>query len=127
MSQSFSAEDYRYMARAIQLAKGAIRVGLDTLCRAAGIEAPDRLYIAGAFGNFLNVDDLMSLGFLPPVKRENVEMVGNAAGDGAVCAAFSTEFMARADALAKYVKVLNLAEQASFQEAFVKALRFGMA
>lgn len=110
--------------RAIQLAKGAIRVGLDTLCQAAGIDAPDRLYIAGAFGNFLNIDDLMSLGFLPPVKRENVEMVGNAAGEGAICGAFSADFKNRADALAKKVEVLNLAEQASFQEAFVTALGF---
>ncbi len=111
--------------RAIQLAKGAIRVGLDTLCQAAGIDAPDRLCIAGAFGNFLNIDDLMSLGFLPPVKRENVEMVGNAAGEGAICGVFSADFKSRADALAQKVEVLNLAEQASFQEAFVKALGFG--
>jgi len=113
--------------RAVQLAKGALRAGLDTLCNAAGIEAPDRLYIAGAFGNFLHVDDLVCLGFLPPVRREHVKMVGNAAGEGAVCSAFSADFQARADALAQRVEVLNLAEQASFREAFVKALGFGMA
>jgi uncharacterized 2Fe-2S/4Fe-4S cluster protein (DUF4445 family) len=45
--------------RAIQLAKGALRTGIDLLCREEGLETPAKLLVAGAFGSFINKIDAL--------------------------------------------------------------------
>ncbi|MCX7668573.1 MAG: ASKHA domain-containing protein, partial [Anaerolineae bacterium] len=70
--------------RELQLAKGAIRCGIETLLQHAGIgpAALDRVIIAGAFGTYIDVDSALTIGLLPPVPRERLTQVGNAAGTG---------------------------------------------
>jgi uncharacterized 2Fe-2S/4Fe-4S cluster protein (DUF4445 family) len=71
--------------RAIQLAKGAIRAGIDTLLAEHGIDPGqiDRILIAGAFGSHIDVDSALRIGLLPPVSRDRIRQIGNAAGSGA--------------------------------------------
>ena len=68
--------------RAIQLAKGAIRAGIDTLLAERGIDPGriDRILIAGAFGSHIDVDSALRIGLLPPVSRDRIRQIGNAAG-----------------------------------------------
>ena len=57
--------------RSLQLAKGAIHTGWELLLENLGVplEELDRVYIAGAFGNYLDLDAAQQLGLFPPVER----------------------------------------------------------
>ena len=71
--------------RKLQLAKGAIRAGIEILLSVGGVDYQelDEIILAGAFGSFLRRESALKMGLLPPVEPEKVQSVGNAAGEGA--------------------------------------------
>ncbi|NTU60432.1 MAG: ATP-binding protein, partial [Deltaproteobacteria bacterium] len=111
--------------RAVQLGKAALRAGVEILCREAGVERLDGIYLAGTFGNYLNPVDLLRIGVLPPVEAEQIVAIGNAAGDGARLALFSTAYRKRAAALAERIRVVELSMRADFQDVFVDSMELG--
>jgi len=110
--------------RAIQLAKGALRTGIDLLCREAGRQFPAKLLVAGAFGSFINKKDALKIGMFPRIPEENIDVVGNAAGAGAIMALFDENMVARANELSRSTRVLDLSTHPDFQEAFINSLAF---
>jgi uncharacterized 2Fe-2S/4Fe-4S cluster protein (DUF4445 family) len=71
--------------RALQLAKGAIATGCSLLLAHVGL-APDdvrHIDVAGAFGNYLDLDNALAIGLLPRIPLDRIAFVGNAAGVGA--------------------------------------------
>lgn len=106
--------------RAIQLAKGAIRTGLDVLLRDAGLASRDldRVLVAGAFGSFIDIDDAIAIGLLPDVPRRNVVQIGNAAGTGACRLIACNGARTRAARLAEEVRYIELASQPDFDTVF---------
>jgi uncharacterized 2Fe-2S/4Fe-4S cluster protein (DUF4445 family) len=61
---------------------------------------------------------------LPPVEPAKMEVVGNAAGEGAKAALLSRERRERAREIARKVGYVELTTNPDFEEAFVRALRF---
>nr|PZN71064.1 MAG: (Fe-S)-binding protein [Bacillota bacterium] len=112
--------------RAFQLAKGAIRAGIEVLLRAAGIGASalDRVLLAGAFGNYLRRESAVATGLLPPVDPERILPIGNAAAAGAKLALLSRRARERAEALARSVQFVELATHPDFEEVFLEALNY---
>jgi uncharacterized 2Fe-2S/4Fe-4S cluster protein (DUF4445 family) len=106
--------------RAIQLAKGAIRTGLDVLLSDAGLASRDldRVLVAGAFGSFIDIDDAIAIGLLPDVPRRNVVQIGNAAGAGACRLVACGGARTRAARLAQEVRYIELASQPDFDTVF---------
>ena len=110
--------------RAVQLAKGALRAGIDLLCRQNGLDRPRRILLAGAFGSFIDRADALKIGMFPEMPVEAIEVVGNAAGAGAVQALLDPTRFEQARQLARSTAVLDLAGHPEFQTAFVGALGF---
>ncbi|MCP4114927.1 MAG: DUF4445 domain-containing protein [Desulfobacteraceae bacterium] len=110
--------------RAVQLGKAALITGIRFLCQAAGIDQPTRILIAGAFGSHLGKEDMLTLGMLPALDPDRVEMVGNAAGAGAVMAVCDQKSRQKVRELAAQVSVVDLAANMAFQAQFVKSLSF---
>jgi uncharacterized 2Fe-2S/4Fe-4S cluster protein (DUF4445 family) len=110
--------------RAIQLAKGALRTGIDLLCKEAGMELPTKLLVAGAFGSFINKKDALRIGMFPRIPEEDIDVVGNAAGAGAILALFDENILTRANALTRATRVLDLSTHPDFQEIFINSLAF---
>jgi uncharacterized 2Fe-2S/4Fe-4S cluster protein (DUF4445 family) len=110
--------------RAVQLAKGALRAGIDLLCRETGMSRPRKILLAGAFGSFINRLDALTLGLLPEVAADAIEVVGNAAGAGAVLALLREDYFRQAQEIAGATRVLDLAAHPDFQDTFVAALSF---
>ncbi len=110
--------------RAVQLAKGALRAGMDLLCREAGMQQPTKLLVAGAFGSFIDKADAVTIGMFPRIDPDTIEVVGNAAGAGAVMALFDETFSARAAQLTRATRVLDLSLHPDFQDTFIDALAF---
>jgi uncharacterized 2Fe-2S/4Fe-4S cluster protein (DUF4445 family) len=110
--------------RAIQLAKGALRTGIDLLCRAAGTAYPAKILVAGAFGSYINREDAIKIGMFPDISPARIEVVGNAAGAGAILALFDENASTRAAELSRITKVLDLSSHPDFQETFINSLSF---
>lgn len=110
--------------RALQLAKGALRAGIDLLCRENGLSRPGRILMAGAFGSYINRADAIRIGMFPEMDVNDIVIVGNAAGAGAVLALLREDIFEKAADVARSTRVLDLASHKGFQKAFVEALSF---
>lgn len=110
--------------RAVQLAKGALRTGIDILREESGIEEVAEILLAGAFGSFMGKADVLRIGMFPPLPEERITAAGNAAGIGAVMALLDDGVRERASDLAAAVRVVDLAAHPTFQDRFIDALGF---
>ena len=105
--------------RAIQLAKAALRAGIDLLMGYAGVDALGDMRLAGAFGAHIDPLYALVLGLVPDAPVEAVRSVGNAAGAGAVRALLSMQARAELEAAARAVVKIETATEPQFQELFV--------
>lgn len=112
--------------RELQLAKGAIRCGIEALLQDAGIAAGDldQVIIAGAFGTYIDVQSAIGIGLLPQVPPERVSQVGNAAGTGARLALISAAYRDQGRDLVQRVRYLELARTSRFMRNFAEAMSF---
>jgi uncharacterized 2Fe-2S/4Fe-4S cluster protein (DUF4445 family) len=109
--------------RELQLAKAAIRAGIQALVAAEGLAEQDiaQIIIAGAFGTFIDVGSAITIGMLPDLPRERFSQVGNAAGTGARLALVSLRQRAEAERIAKLDGYIELASVPNFQRKFAEA------
>lgn len=113
--------------RAIQLAKAAIRVGIDTVLRVAGVRhrSVSKVYMAGAFGQALDPDDLGAIGLLPGALVDKVTAVGNASLQGAMAMVLKPSVMDHAEEILRHVKHVELATGEDFAPDLLAALSLG--
>ena len=109
--------------RELQLAKAAIRLGIQALVTAEGIAEKDieQVIIAGAFGTYINVESAITIGMLPLLPLERFKQVGNAAGTGARLALISQSQRARAGQIAGQDGYIELAALPNFNRKFAEA------
>jgi uncharacterized 2Fe-2S/4Fe-4S cluster protein (DUF4445 family) len=115
--------------RAVQLAKAAIRAGIDLLIEESG-HAPDdiaRVIVAGAFGSYIDIKSALTIGLLPPLPTDRFTKVGNAAASGARMALLSKRCRVRARDVAARARYLELATLTSFTRRFAKRINFDAA
>ena len=112
--------------REVQLAKAAIRSGIELLAERMGVQLTDirRVYLAGAFGNYMNPVSACRIGMIPSVLMDRIHPIGNAAGEGAKLCALRNETFLLSRQLAKETEFLDLARLPQFQSCYVKALNF---
>ncbi len=110
--------------RSVQLGKAALITGIEFLLKKAGIEKPDAIIVAGAFGTFLDKKDMMTLGMIPSIDPGRVKMVGNAAGTGSIMALCNDIYLKKSIQIAEKINIVDLACNQSFQDKFIKNLRF---
>ncbi|MCU0484470.1 MAG: ASKHA domain-containing protein [Anaerolineales bacterium] len=110
--------------RELQLAKAAIRAGIQSLVSAKGISESDleQVIIAGAFGTYIDIQSAMTIGMLPQLPIGRFRQVGNAAGTGARLALISIKERALAQQIAAKVSYLELAKVPGFSRVFANAM-----
>jgi len=113
--------------RELQLAKAAIRTGIQILLETSGCAEDDikQMIIAGAFGTYVDISSAVTIGMLPPLPLSRFRQVGNAAGTGARLALISLKSRAKAQAVASRVSYIELASNPSFQPTFMQASYLG--
>lgn len=126
-SQSGNGRDIvitRQDVNEIQLAKGAIRSGIEVLLESAGISADaiEEFIIAGAFGSYINIPSAIEIGMFPTLPPERFRQVGNAAGAGARQMLLSLDQRSVAEGIAKRVKYLELSTYPNFTNIFSRSL-----
>ena len=104
--------------REIQLAKAAIHTGCSILMRKRNISTDviEKIFVAGAFGNYLNIENSIIIGLLPDVPSSKVEFVGNAAGSGAIMALISKEEREKTANITRKTKYVELAIDPDFHK-----------
>jgi uncharacterized 2Fe-2S/4Fe-4S cluster protein (DUF4445 family) len=110
----------------IQLAKGAIRAGLEILLETTGTSPADvaEVIIAGAFGSFLDLSSALDMGLLPRLPQARYRQVGNAALVGARWALLSRQVRARAQQVASQTSYLELTVYPNFSRRFAYGMLF---
>jgi uncharacterized 2Fe-2S/4Fe-4S cluster protein (DUF4445 family) len=122
-SVSFTQHDIRE----VQLAKAAIRSGIQILLEAQGLienEIED-VIIAGAFGTYIDVSGAITLGMLPFLPLERFHQVGNSAGLGAKMALLSNRKRKQAREIASRVEYMELATNPVFMQTFLQSTYLG--
>ena len=110
----------------IQLAKGAIRAGLEILLQATGTPPEDveQVIVAGAFGSYLDIENAKAIGLFPDMPNAKFRQVGNAAGVGAKQMLLSGQARLRGERLADDADYVELTTFPSFRRQFALAMLF---
>ncbi|MHA1264748.1 MAG: ASKHA domain-containing protein [Candidatus Helarchaeota archaeon] len=110
--------------RQITLAKAAMHTGTVLLMEELGVNESDidHLFIAGAFGNYINLENARFIGMYPEIELSKVEVVGNAAGTGARMVLLSKEMRDVAENIVKnQIEYIELAAKSTFQSTYLNS------
>lgn len=120
--------------REIQLAKAAVRAGIELLVKKYGLssyEEIDAVYLAGGFGQFLDVGAAVRIGLLPKELEGKTQAVGNSALAGAwlfgrECIKTQKVFAKEAEGglCMERITSFNLAEEKEFGERYIEHMDF---
>jgi len=110
--------------RAVQLAKAALRAGIDLLMGHAEVAELGDVRLAGAFGSHIDPVYAMVLGLLPDCPVESVRSSGNSAGAGAVRLLLSAQQRTEIESVVGSITKIETATEPRFQELFIAAMAF---
>lgn len=112
--------------REIQLAKSAIYSGIKILMKVTDSSFNDieALYLAGGFGNYINIDSALEIGLLPNEMKGRIYPVGNSAGIGALQYLKSDEFDKRLYKLLANSEYIELSDYDEFITEFAMNMNF---
>ncbi|MGD8314202.1 MAG: ATP-binding protein, partial [Syntrophobacterales bacterium] len=104
--------------------KGAILAAMRLLLSSVGMSFLDleRIFVAGGFGNYLDVEKAIFIGLLPDVPPERVQFIGNSSLTGSRMALLSRHALQRANTLARQMTYFELSVDPKFYDEFVAAL-----
>ena len=110
----------------IQLAKGAIKAGIEALMEVNNVteDMVDEVIIAGAFGSYINLINAVDIGLFPAFPNARYIQVGNSAGTGAKMALVSRGERNRARDIAFRALYLELTTHRNFNQRFAEGMRF---
>ncbi len=112
--------------RELQLAKAAIRAGIETLVDAAGIgyDGVSAVHLAGGFGLYLKERSALACGLLPPGFAGRVHAVGNTSLAGARSFLLDPSSLALANEIILKASLVQLADSPEFSRRFIDSMSF---
>jgi uncharacterized 2Fe-2S/4Fe-4S cluster protein (DUF4445 family) len=110
--------------REIQKAKAAIYTGSSLLMKKNNVKPCeiDNIYIAGAFGNYLDPENMRTIGMFPDFTLDKIIGVGNAAGTGSRMVLLSEHIRNDAFTIKQNIKYTELAAESNFMNEYTTAL-----
>ena len=110
--------------RELQKAKGAIRAAMDVLLANLNLDpgALTRVILTGSFGGQVDIDAILEIGMIPPVKRKVVETIANGAGFGAAIF-LSEEGFALGEELARKAEQIDLDTDPLFNQFYIDGMK----
>ena len=105
-------------------AKAALYAGISLLINEVGLALNDldRIYIAGGFGNYLNVEKAITIGMLPDLPKEKFAFLGNTSVAGAYLSLLSSELRKEAEEIAQKMTNIELSVSRNFMDEYMSAL-----
>ncbi|MCI0469389.1 MAG: ASKHA domain-containing protein [Nitrospirae bacterium] len=105
-------------------AKAALYAGINTLLNEVGftIDVIERVYIAGGFGNYINVEKAIIMGMLPDIPRDRFVYMGNTSILGSYLCLMSEELKKEAETIASMMTYIELSVSRTFMDDYMSAL-----
>jgi uncharacterized 2Fe-2S/4Fe-4S cluster protein (DUF4445 family) len=104
--------------------KGAIYAGFSVLVQSVGLELADveQVFIAGAFGQYINVEKAIQIGLLPDMPWDRFRYLGNTSALGAFYSLVSRQMRREIVNIARKMTYLELSADNTFYHQFMSAL-----
>ncbi len=104
--------------------KAAIFAAIKSLADYAGLSLNqfEKVYVAGGFGNYLNIEKAIGIGLLPDVPRERIEFIGNSSLMGARMALVSSYAFEKSIKISQGITNIELSKFAPFTDEYMAAL-----
>ena len=104
--------------------KGAVYAAATILAKSVGVDFNDmdRIYIAGGFGNYLNIKNAIGIGLLPDLPLERFRFIGNSSLAGARMTLLSNHAFEKAHEIAEKMTYFELSVNPDFMNEFIAAL-----
>lgn len=111
------------MIRQLQLAKGAVRAGIEILCERFGCRSEEiaEVYVAGGFGFFLREEDAIFLKMFPSCFAGKIKVIGNASLHGNIAC---HDLIKELEQFNDSILAIDLAKEEHFQECYVSYMDF---
>ncbi len=105
-------------------AKAAIYAGVSLLLKEVGfsLDMIERVYIAGGFGNYIDVEKAVIMGMLPDIPRERFQFMGNTSIAGAYLCLLSEQMRQEAEQVASMMTYMELSVKGSYMDEFMSAM-----
>ncbi len=105
-------------------AKGAIYSGCLTLLEEVGLSMAniDRIFLAGGFGSYVDIEKAMAIGLLPEIDPDKVRFIGNGSLMGAKMSALTNRIRKDVVRVTKRMTNFELSETASYMDNYIAAL-----
>ena len=112
--------------RELQMAKGAIRAGIEILTKKAGIdmEEIEKCYLAGGFGTRLNIQNAVEIGLLPEKLKNKTILMGNTVLSGTKGYLLGTITRAEFEKIIAMTEEMNLADEPDFNKLYLQYMQF---
>jgi len=112
--------------RKLQLAKAAIRAGIETLIAETGIKVSDiqRFYLAGGFGCHINPESAAKIGLFPTELLNKVKMIGNGAAEGAFRVTCSSEQEKELTEIISKCQYIDLSTNSIWRDQYIENMIF---
>ena len=110
----------------IKRSKGAIFSAAAILVKKFDLTFDDieRIYIAGAFGTYINMENAIAIGLLPDVNRKKFKFVGNSSLIGAREILLSYDTMKKAEEIARKMTYIELSKDPAYMDEYMSSLFF---
>ena len=110
----------------LKRSKGAIYSAIISLLSKVekDIKEVKKIYIAGGFGNYLNIENAIWIGLLPDVERNVYEFVGNSSLAGARMSLLSIEAFMKTNAIYKNITYIDLSAEPLYMDEYIASLFF---
>ncbi|MFX1427102.1 MAG: ASKHA domain-containing protein [Promethearchaeota archaeon] len=112
--------------RQIQMAKAAFFSGTRLILKSLKSSnlKVEQVFLAGAFGNFINSQNAKFIGMIPDIPNDKIHQIGNAAGTGAQFCLLNMKMREKAEHLLKKIKYVEIAIKKEFQKEYAEAMYF---
>lgn len=106
------------------LAKAAIKAGWMLLMRKMGIDESklEKIYLAGSFGRYINIENAKLIGLLPNIPPEKIDYAGDTAVGGAKMALLSLDVRDEMEKVVQKVEYVELSVEKDFHSVFIRAI-----
>lgn len=105
-------------------AKAAIYAGFSLLLKQVGFSFDDvsKVYIAGGFGNYLDIEKAITIGLMPDMPIDRFIFLGNTSIMGAYLCLLSKKLRKEAETIARKMTYIELSVSRSFMDEYLSAL-----
>jgi len=110
----------------LKRSKGAIYSAIISLLNKVDKKLEDikKIYIAGGFGNYLNIENAVFIGLLPDTDRSRYEFIGNSSLGGARMSLLSRDAFMKTNQIYKNITYVDLSAENNYMDEYVASLFF---